>query len=875
MNSAAETLRIFLAAWTRHVHRRGAVVLMLSLLLAAAAVWFLATNIKINTDTADMLSPELPFRQNDKAVARAFPDLKRNILLVVDGASRDVVDDATARLTARIAERAELYGEVFDPAGDPFFQQNGLLFLSVDALEDLTERLAEAQPFLATLWGETTLPSFFNLLNMAMGERLKGNDVPLPLARVLNSIAEVAEAQAENRFGQLSWQDLISGEAKPGQRLLLIQPPLDFKTLSPAAKAMRELRKLRDDLALDGSQGARLRISGEAALKHEELKSVEHGIGLSGALSAVLVTVLLLVGLGSGRLALATVVTLFVGLIWTAGFAIFALGQLNLISVAFAVLFIGLSVDFGIHYGLRYREALDAGVDQESALAEAARGCGGALVLCAVAAGIAFYSFLPTDYIGLAELGLIAGTGMFIALFANLTVLPAVLALIPVRPKPGGAAAGNSLAAAANGFIRRNARGVLAAAALIALASLLAVPQARFDFDPLNLKDRKAESVATILDLANDSKTTPYVATVLADSLDQALALAEKLEALDEVAGTVTLKKFVPDDQEDKLEIIRDLSLLMGPSLPEGGGKGAASDADRQASVGALLSTLKKASSGDGETAAAAARLMSAIEGLPANGLAEFESRLLKAFPARIDALRTSLQAETFDAAGLPESVRVRNLTEDGRARLLIFPKEDLRDHQALERFVITIRGVAEGASGSPVTIFEAGRAVLSAFVEAGTIAFIAITVLLLVMLRTVVDTIYVFLPLTLAALLTTTCSVIFNAPLNFANVIVLPLLVGLGVASGIHLVSRDREERRQRALAHGGGDESGGDAFATSTPRAVLFSALTTIGSFASLALSAHAGTASMGFLLTIAVALTSACTLIVLPALLTLKNR
>jgi hypothetical protein len=234
----------------------------------------------------------------------------------------------------------------------------------------------------------------------------------------------------------------------------------------------------------------------------------------------------------------------------------------------------------------------------------------------------------------------------------------------------------------------------------------------------------------------------------------------------------------------------------------------------------------------------------------------------LGALPGRLDALGAALEADTVTLDDLPEGLRARHLSADGRARVEIVPQDDLRDAAARRRFVDAIRTVAPEAAGAPVTITEAGRAVVRAFGEAAAYALVLIVVLLLVRLRSLWDSMMVLAPLMLAALLTVGATVALGVPFNFANVVVLPLLFGLGVASGIHMVVRAR---------HAGA----AGLMATSTPRAVLFSALTTIGSFCALALSSHRGTSSMGVLLTIAITLTMACTLVVLPALLTRPSR
>ena len=869
MNEAADAYLRCLAAWVDGVRRYARTVVVVALAATAGAVYGVATQLSINTDTEDMLSPDLSFRRDSNAMSAAFPQLSDNIVVVIDGATPDLADDAAMTLARRLRDQPHVFGGVFDPQGEPFFRANGLMYLDLDALSDLADRLAEAQPFLGTLWREASLRGLSEMLGLAIDEATKADGAaPFEIARVLDAIAEVAERQAAGRFGLLSWGVLMGkadADADESRRLIIIQPALDYTSLAPAARAMEVLREIARDLALDPEHGVRVRLTGSAALAQEELASVSQGMGLAAALSLIVVAVLLVVGLGSARLAGATVATLLMGLSWTAAFALVAIGSLNLISVAFAVLFIGLSVDFGIHFGLRYREAIDGGTEHGPALEHAASGVGGALTLSAVAAAIGFFSFLPTDYRGLAELGLIAGVGMFIALFANITVLPALLTLMPLSPRIARRPPSRPRS---RGASRAIAWGALALG--VAAASL--VPAARFDFDPLNLKDPHTESVETLFDLMKQSRTSPYSITVLAPTLDAAAALADRLAGLDEVDGTATFLDYVPEDQDEKLRVIEDMALFLAPAFAAKSGQAPVDGAQRAAAVTALQRDLeglaRAASSKDTPVEDAARRLSKALAaliggGAPAPGvLVELERRLMALLPGRLRALRDSLDAGPVTLDDLPDSMRRRQVAADGRASVEVYPKENLHQHRALRRFVGAVRAVAPHAAGSPVVILEAGNTVVGAFRDAGVLAFVAIAVLLVVLLRRLGDVALVFAPLILAALLTVAASVLFDLPFNFANVIVLPLLFGLGVANGIHLVLRRRDENGVAGV------------MASSTPRAVVFSALTTIGSFASIALSSHPGTASMGILLTIAITLTLACTLIVLPALMALSE-
>jgi hypothetical protein len=362
-------------------------------------------------------------------------------------------------------------------------------------------------------------------------------------------------------------------------------------------------------------------------------------------------------------------------------------------------------------------------------------------------------------------------------------------------------------------------------------------------------------------DLIEDPRFEPYAAVVLADSLSAATGLAAELETLPEVAKAKTLRDAVPAQQEDKILVIEDMSFFLAPLLLPQASTPPPSAAERQRAAAALRhdAAVLANATGDARLAAAMERLAAALAPLEADAerLAKLESALFVWLPDLIGDLGESLLAEPFSIEDLPEDFRSRWLAADGRAMIEILPAEDLRGQGARRRFVAAVQSVARAASGPPVIITEAGRAVIGAYQMAAVIAVTAICVLLIVFLRRVVTVLLVLAPLCLAALLTVAATVIFDLPFNFANVIVLPLVFGLGVAGGLHVVLRAGQAGADRLLE-------------TSTPRAVLFSALTTVGSFGALALSSHRGTASMGLLLTIAIGLTMLSTLVVLPVLL-----
>lgn len=827
---------------------------LLSLLLAAVALAVTLQHLRIDTSTTDLISPDAPFRRDQRNFSDAFPDFRDTVVAVIEGRSPDQVERAAHALTDAL-RASNQFTAVDYPGGEAFFVSHGLLYLPLDDLGALTDQLAEAQPLLAALAQDPSLRGLADFL--ALAHQAADGEVSSRLDGMLDAMARVVEAQLAGRFEELSWRRVLGPveDGSPARALIVAQPRLDFSSMAPAAAPIAALRAEAADLDITTEEGLRLRLTGAAVLDTEELESVGSGALLASVLATLAVAALLIWGLRSLRLIAATLITLAVGLILTAGFATLSIGRLNLISVTFAVLFVGLGVDFGIHLALRFREALAGEASERAALRAATAGVGGPLSLSALCAGCGFLAFVPTDYQGLAELGIIASAGMAIAWLLSLTLLPALLAMM----RPGVPAVEVQRARR-----RRLARPgwVVAVSTLAGVASLPALSAVRFDFNPLNLKDPKSESMRTFADLAADPATTPHVIDALAPSLERADALAARLEALDEVGEALTLSSFIPQDQEAKLELIDSLAFYLGPALSPSGATRPSTTEERGEAYAELRAVLEAAPA----TGPGAARLAAALAAFgddpPDAALAELEARLTGTLPGLLDRLRQSLEAGPVGLDDLPASVRDRWVNERGEARVLVRPAMVIADNADLGAFARAVLSVAPDATGTPIVVVAGGQEVVQAFRQASLLALTSIAVLLALVLRDLRDLVFVLAPLALALLFTATSAVLLDLQLNFANVIVLPLLLGLGVSGTLHVVMRWREEGGIGGLA------------ATSTPRAVLFSALTTVASFGSLALSSHRGLASMGILLTLAISWSLVCSLLILPHMLALAH-
>ena len=836
--------------------RRAALVMSACLVLAIAAAVYAAGHLTVDTDIERMLPGNVAWRLNEKALDEAFPQNNNLLVVVIDGRTPDLADKAAGELAAKMQGEPQLFTYVRRPDGGPFFDTNGLLFLSPEELEKVAQQLIAAQPLIGSLAHDPSLRGLFDALATFVSGAGKDAAAVAQLDPTLTMIGDVVQGVVDGKHEGLSWQQMMTGrkaEPRDLRRFVVTRPVLDFTGLEPGETARTEVRRLAGELGITRQNGMRLRLTGPVALDDEQFATLREGALRSTVLSVVMVCAILFAALRSVKLVGAILATLAVGFVLTAGFAALAIGSLNLISIAFGVLFIGLAVDFSIQFSVRYRDQRHRLGEFSAALRGTAETIGPSLVLAAGATAIGFLSFVPTRYTGIQALGWIAGGGMIIAIALNFLLLPALLTLL--RPRGEPEAIGFRRAAPVDRWLIEWRRWVIAAAALLAAGSIALSPFISFDFDPLNLKNPKSESVATARDLMNDPMTTPYTAEILAPSLKDADALGERVGKLPEVAQVVTGASFIPEDQNKKLPIIEDLALLLGPTLNDPQPLPPPSDAEVLKAVASCGETLKSASRPQSPAARLAAALNAAAVRGPAI-VAPLREALLAGLLKQLDSLRQMTQAKPVTLADLPPELRDGWITPDGRARIEVFPKGDARDPAVLESFVAAVHSVAPDATGTPVTIREAGKLISSAFVQAGIIGVAAITALLTIVLRRPREVALVVVPLLLAALLTLAVTVVIGMPLNYANIIALPLLLGIGVAFDIYFVMNWRA-----GLTH---------HLQSSTARAVLFSALTTLSAFGSLALSNDPGTAGMGELLTISLACTLFCTFVILPALL-----
>ncbi len=834
-------------------------VLVLALVLSAGSAVYAVRHFAIKTDINELISDQLPWTQRAKQFMATFPT--REILVVVDAPTPELVEQATIKFAEALQARSDLIHTVRQPQSGSFFERNGLLFLPTEEVRRVADGLTRADALIETLAADPSLRGTLDALSFGvMGverKELKLDDMTRPMTLAADTLEDVLAG----RPASFSWRVLAGGkpaEPRDLRRFVEVEPVLDFSALQPGHLATNAIVQTAADLHLAQSYLARVRQTGLVPIGDDEFGTLKQNAGLNATVSLLAVLLILWLALRSFRIIFAVAVSITVGLAVSAAWGLFLVGALNLISVAFFVLFVGLGVDFGIQFSVRYRAERHDYEDLPTALHSSAVKAGGPLALAAAATAVGFSSFLPTAYRGLSELGQIAGSGMIIAFLSSITVLPALLAIL----KPPGElhAMGFSALAPADRFLERHRIAVVVLTVLaVASASplLLFLP---FDFNPLHLRNPKVESVATFLELRRDPQTGANAVEIMAPNLPAAEAIAERLASVPQVSRTMTLQDLVPKNQDEKRKLIATAAAAIDPSLNPKETDPPPTDQENVEALSSTADTLTKvAGNQQGPGADAARRLSGLLSRLAKSEPAarkQAETAVVDPLRISLDQLRQELKPERVTAENLPPDLAREWIAPDGHARVQVLPKGDPDNTEVLREFVTAVLAVEPNATGPAVALFEAGHTVVRAFIQAGIFALSAIAVLLWITLRRITDVLLTLVPLLVAGVVTLELCVVFGLPLNFADIIALPLLLGVGVAFKIYYIMAWRQGKT--ALLQ------------SSLTRAVIFSALTTATAFGSLWLSNHPGTSSMGKLMALALVCTMAAAVLFQPALM-----
>jgi hypothetical protein len=873
---------------------RPRLILALALFFSALSVIYTKKNMEFLTGRDDLMPKNAPFQMDYQAYRREFGD-QEEIVAVIESDDAEKSTRAADALYQRLNRETALFRDVFYPGGLPFFRRNGLLFMPVEDLQRLRHTLTMAAPVLKNLAASPSVQTLFTSLTGQIDEYLaSGNPASLESLTFMLTTLDKGFKSFNGTGSAITMDSFLKGggdgtpstlENAGKQQVITMRPVKNEGSFLASEKPIKAARAaLAEILKRPEFKGVTAGLTGVPVLEYEEMATSQRDIGIATILSLSLTVILLLFAFRGLLNVVSAMVSLIVGICLSFGFATATVGHLNILSMVFAIMLIGLGIEYGIQVVLRYQEEVRGGSPGLTAIETSLRANGRSIVMAAATVALAFATFAFTDFKGIAELGVIAAGGVVICVIATFTVLPAMLILVERfrKPQSGGISHGKAPAdLAEKPFFRvlfANPRTVVAATLLLSLACLYPTLTMRFDYNLLNLQAKGLQSVEYAYKLMRSKENSGYFAVVIARNGDEAKLLTERLEKLPSVDHVVSLPALVPDHQQAKLAELAAIRQVMAEIKPVPYEENlrvmelprvfetfrdrvsklkTALEARKAAEakpVGAFLATL------DGFFATLEKEKDKNALGM----LREFQGGMFAELPAKLAMMKESLEASPVVAADVPAELRQRFVGKSGVLLLQVAPKKEVFERAPLREFVTQVRSVVPHATGEPVMVYESLTILRDAYLKAFAYAFFGIAVILLVNFKSVRFAAIGALPLAAGLLIMVGGMRLAGISFNSANVIVLPLILGVGIDSAIYIINRYRQ-----------GNETPAQVATRSAGIGVFLNALTILFSFGALMVAHHQGVFSIGAVMSLGMVASVAVFLAFLPALLTLWGK
>lgn len=877
--------------FSRTARRSPLLVVSGALLLLMISLWGSWQHLDFRTDRSDLISSSDALYATQERFLSEFPG-GDDVVVMVEG-GRTAEREAFVDLLAEILERQPnyFYG-VFSKVELPFLLGQALMFLPEEELEEVVDSVRQAQPFLASLKADGGLEALFNEFDEGSAQLSLAPILPL-LNSVFSELERSVDSRGRSDYHSPWGEMLFTGDAEQmADATKEVMSATFYHTLDEGRTHLLLLRlhkadeetvtALREAVSLAGKAYPNLAtgITGEPVLEFDEMASSEQDSQRSAVYSLILVGLLFAAAFRQVKRPMAAIFCLVLGVGWTIGFTTIAIGYLNLLTISFATILIGLGIDFSIHLLFRYEEEFKKVGKSDEALDQALLATGSDIVVGALTTAVAFWAVGFAEFKGVSEIGIIAGSGVMLCLLSTLLVLPALITVMdrnrvydPADSIPMGS---RILLARFESTLLRHARWIVAGTLLFIVYAWPSVLNVGFDYNLLRLQDPTLESVQTELALIEKGGNTVLFAVSLADDLESAQQQKEKFELLPSVERVDVISELFPTRTERKIAALNELAALVGQIPVDEIGRGVVSlDGKKLAQMGVGFESLHNRFVSekphllrhqDQEIREATIRFQKQMDELFTKlavlGPGPIEDSLVTfqtAFFADLNQMVAFLQAQNpshaLEIADLPDNLLLRSVGQTGKLLLRVYPKKNIWEREALAEFVGEVKQVDEDVIGSPVMILHHTSILKSAFEISGVYALVTVVFLLLIYFRSVKWTLLALLPLALGIYLMLFTMSITGIEFNPANFMGLPLLLGIGLDFGIHVLHRMKVEGRI-------------GIFDTSTGPATTISGLTTICGFGTMVFGGHQGVASLGFVLAAGVSGVLVAALLILPA-------
>jgi hopanoid biosynthesis associated RND transporter like protein HpnN len=877
-------------------------VIGVALLGVVLSLLFSARHLEFYTSHLDLVSSGNRYKQLDQTFSREFDDVPERVIVVIQSQDRGRAK-AFATALAKRWESDPNIDKVLYRIPLESLQDKALLFLNAEELAGLQETLEQHQEIFREFAALPTLENLFALVNRettrAMVSQVftgfledeKAEGVPLDLRFLLAMLRQLNRHLDPQQPYQSPWQEFFTSGADAASHdgflwsddkqllFVLANPKTDAGDFNRFRNAVAQIRQ--DVRELQGTYpDVEVGITGKAVLESDEMSAAQRDMTIATVISLIGVAVLFIAFFrGVVRPAL-SIITLIIGLGWSLGFTTLTIGHLNIFTIVFAPMLIGLGIDYGIHFTTRYEAERATGRNVRQALEHTFVGTGGGIVIATLTTAMAFYALVLGDFLGLRELGFMTGSGLMLILLATFTCLPALLVLDERWRTVSAPSSRVRRAEESGGYVERLYRFPwvgLAASACFVILSLLALGKVGTDFNLLRLQSERNESVIWAQRIFDSTRRSVLTGELMAQSLEEVERKVAALSRLPSVEKVDSILSVIPEDQQRKLALIDGLRPLVGEVTIQH------PDAE-SVDIAALRSTLQrlnaKIEEGQGSTQSSEeealrqdlreaqrliTRFLYATRQLPPaetqQALVTLQRELRGDLADKLAILQRSLRAEPVTIQELPRELQARYVGKTGKFRLFVFPAENVWEPQPLARFVKDLQAVDADAFGAPVTNFEYIETIKQGYEEAGVYAMSGIVFLTLLMFRGALPTVLALVPLLVGSVWTLGLMALFGVQFNMANLLFLPLIIGIGIDNGVHIVHHFRATEKY---------EGERVPLARSTAKAITLAALTTIVGFGSLMISSHHGIYSLGLLVSLGVGSVLIASLTTLPSLL-----
>ena len=911
---------------------------------ALAAGIYALLCLESRTGTLDLISEENPVNRDFLSFVRDFAT-PESLVLILEGPDPDANRSFADALAPRLDALRGLVKDVFYKFDIEFFRRRGLLYLDLDTLEAQKLALDGNRDFLATISAHPKLETLFREVRnravdpsamIAVDSATRQRGLRL-LEGVLDGMTaalihpEGAAAPPWEQFLASGGADLVENApadgyntSRDGRMVFVLVEPADLRNdYRFLAGFIREVREVVDELR-GRFPTVRVGFTGTPALAEEEMRISQRDMTVAMIFSLIGIMALFVLAFGGLSRPFMALLALLVGMAWSYGVITLVIGYLNLLSLSCGLILIGLGINYSVHFVSRFQEELSKTDDVAVVLERTFSGVGEGLLTGGATTTAAFYTTTLVEFPGLRQLGFVAGTGVFLCLVAMMTALPSFLVVWEKwrqRRRHGLRGHARKMTTVqlegAMGTLRRRPGAVFLGCALVSLLSVIGIFRISFDSNLLHLQAKDTETVRNELKLMENSPQPPEFGAVLVDRYEDISPTAAHLRTLPTVKDVLSLEQLIPARQASKRAIIKEMqTALRDLPLPVRVTK-TVDPAAISVLLGDIHSTLGVAGpllsvlDADSDMAQGVENLRQSLNGTlealrstPSDGAVEslgrYQTTLFSDLSEKLNLLLSPAYERELTYKELPHEVYRRFVGAGGRFLIYAYPAANVWEDSSRDAFVANLRQVDPRVTGHPILVHEAIRLIWEGYQRAGLYALVVVAILVLLDFRGLRATVLALTPLMAGVLWMVGLLKLLGLSLNPANLIALPLILGIGIDNGVHLVHRFREEgapeiadlmrlvravygsrgqsagfrARGREIIERLGQEGGHSAVVAlrTTGRAVLLSSLATMMSFGCMAMATHRGVASMGFLLLIGVGACLLSALIMLPAFFSL---